>query len=362
MVRTCVFCGSDDKLTLEHVFPDWLHTIGIATDPVVLVAGPLNRLGRELTPPTPYSTQVRDVCRSCNGGWMKRLEDLAAEVLTPWIRGEPATVQPPDQATIALWLQKTALVSLLVSAASGKMTGQGLPASEYHQLYEQRDAMVPMLASQVWIGHYTGPDRSPLLWVTPLVMRGTGIPESAWPQGYATTLVLGELLLHGVRLTMPMLDVPLDPPPDLLTIYPSLGLIVGPAQISVDGEVLQDLAAGKAVRALEADIRVEPWKPATELAQSELFGSKVKLPTLCGKHVLYYPEVLVRDAMFDRYVAFIASCECGTAYLVETTHDGAHCKAAGMPDGISELYEELPGEETTLSDRNGIFVFKRLSR
>ena len=90
MGRTCVFCGGVGKLTLEHVFPDWLHTIGISTNPVPLVAGALNQLGRTQTPPTPYSTQVRDVCPNCNSGWMKRLEDAAASVLPPWIRGAPA--------------------------------------------------------------------------------------------------------------------------------------------------------------------------------------------------------------------------------------------------------------------------------
>jgi hypothetical protein len=105
---------------------------------------------------------------------------------------------------------------------------------------------------------------------------------------------------------------------------------------------------------------VRPWSQATELTASQLVGSMIELPTICGKHVAYYPAVLATEAMRGRFHAFITSCECGTAYRIETEADGAHCKAAGDPKAISEQYEALGGEEYVIEDEGGTFWCKRL--
>jgi hypothetical protein len=354
MARRCVFCGHQGNLTLEHVFPDWLHTIGINTEPVKLVAGPLNRLGREQTPPTPYSTQVRDVCRSCNEGWMKRLEDLAAVLLPPWIRGEPTPIAAEAAPGIARWLQKTALVSLLVSAAGGV----GVPIAEYHLLYDQRDEGRPLPASDVWIGRYDGSDRSPFMWVTPLVVMVDGLEQPDWPQGYASTLVLGRLLLHGVRLTTSFLELDFRSPLGLSPIWPMANDEITSSS-SVNERDLLDLASGKIVGVANPHLQVRPWKPATELAQSELIGSMIELPLACGKHAAYYPSVLAAEGMAGHSASFMTSCGCGLAYVVETALDGAHSKAAGSPREISDLYQSLSGDEYSIADENGLFFYKR---
>jgi hypothetical protein len=340
-------------LTLEHVFPDWLHTIGINTEPVTLIAGPLNRVGRKQTPPTPYSTQVRDVCRSCNEGWMKHLEDLAAVFLPPWIRGGPTAISAEAAPGIARWLQKTALVSLLVSTAGGV----GVPVAEYHLLC-QRDEGRPLPASYVWIGSYDGSDRSPFMWVTPLVVMVDGLEEPGWPQGYASTLVLGRLLLHGVRLTTPLLDLDFRPPLGLSPMWP-----VANDEVTSSGSVnehdLRDLASGKIVVVANPHLQVRPWKPATELAQSELIGNMIELPLACGKHAAYYPSLLAAEGMGGHFASFMTSCDCGLAYVVETALDGAHCKAAGSPREMTERYQSLSGDEYSIADENGLFFYKR---
>jgi hypothetical protein len=71
---------------------------------------------------------------------------------------------------------------------------------------------------------------------------------------------------------------------------------------------------------------VSPWKPATELAPSEAVSGLIEMPTICGKHVIYYPAFLVDEAMRGRFYAFVAECDCPTAYLIETEPDGAHTK------------------------------------
>ncbi|MBV9161240.1 MAG: hypothetical protein JO281_06750 [Pseudonocardiales bacterium] len=86
----------------------------------------------------------------------------------------------------------------------------------------------------------------------------------------------------------------------------------------------------------------------------------VELPTICGKHVMYYPTMLVREAMRCRFYAFAMACECPTAYLIQTEQDGAHCKAADTAEAISELYEAVSGEEIGIEDEHGSFWCKQL--
>src|SRR6266704_5628059 len=61
--------------------------------------------------------------------------------------------------------------------------------------------------------------------------------------------------------------------------------------------------------------------------------------------------MLATEAMRGRFYAFITSCECGTAYRIETEADGVHCKAAGDPAAISEQYEALPVRSTSSTTR-----------
>jgi hypothetical protein len=102
----------------------------------------------------------------------------------------------------------SAACSSAASASSDaeRASGYGLPEAEYRKLYERRSEMEPLPASKFWIGRYEGVGRTASMWVTPLVVNVEGYPEPEWPQGYVMTIVLGELLLHGIRFTTPFLE------------------------------------------------------------------------------------------------------------------------------------------------------------
>jgi len=197
---TCAFCGYRGKLTGEHVLGDWLSRIGLDMGPVPHGAGPLNRIGRGLGVRPPYRQRVRDVCGDCNHGWMSRLEVVARRVLTPFILGEHGTIPPNDQSAVAAWIQKTALTAMLVSSEEDREGGYGLPASEYRALYAIRDMVQPLSGSQFWVGRYSGV-RGWSVRVTPLAIRVRELHEPDRPQGYVMTIVLGQLVLHGLRFT-----------------------------------------------------------------------------------------------------------------------------------------------------------------
>jgi hypothetical protein len=226
-------------LTREHVLPAWLKDIGLELTPSAHLSGPLNRLPRQWSS-APFNTTVRLVCASCNNGWLSALENLARPVLTPLIRGESRHLSHDDQAIVAAWTCKTALISLLITSPEAR-GGDGVPPSEYTALYEQQDHVEPLPVSQYWIGSYRG-DRASSIWVTPFVVQVIGpdsLPEN--PSGYAMTLVLGELLVQGVRFTQPALQVELKTEPGLLDIWPLTAAFSWPTVGAADDAILNQI-------------------------------------------------------------------------------------------------------------------------
>jgi hypothetical protein len=357
MIATCVFCGAADTLTGEHVLGDWLSKIGLDLDPVPHGAGWLNRVGRELGVRPPFRQKVRDVCGACNHGWMSRLEVVARRVLTPLILGQPGRVEATDQGAIAAWVQKTALTAMLVSSEADRDRGYGLPVGEYHEMYTLRDELRPLPASQFWAGRYEGV-RSWSIRVTPLAVRVDGLPEPDRPQAYAMTILLGQLVLQGVRFTTPSLQIRVST--RLPQLWPPAGSITWPTGTPLKDDGFLGFAAGRDFRSTEQHIELQPWGPATELESSQVVGGKVELPTVCGKHVVYYPAALVSEAIHGRFYAFGTACECPMAYLIHTELDGAHCKAADTAEIVTGLYEALPGEEYEIEGDDSSFFFKRL--
>ena len=138
-VRKCVFCGAASNLTREHVLPDWLTGIGLDRDASTHQAGPLARRPRQWSS-TPFRTTVKMVCAACNNGWLSELEGAAKPVLTPLIRGESRRLPDDDQALIAEWTCKTALISLLISSEEARHGGYGVPATEYTAITGRKSA------------------------------------------------------------------------------------------------------------------------------------------------------------------------------------------------------------------------------
>lgn len=363
--RQCAFCGSTGTLTREHVLGNWLSKIGLGDGPVENHAGPLNRMPVPMGVGAPFQQKVKNVCASCNNGWMGSLEGTAQRVLTPLILGETGRIALEDQPVTAMWMQKTALVSMLLSSAKAREDGYGLPASEFALLHQRRAALQPLPNSIFWAGRYKGDLRLGSVWVTPLAVEVRGLPESELPHGHAMTISLGALVIHGLRFTHLPFEVDVAAPEPLESLWPS-GRDVKLSGRKLDNEEFLRLARGHSFITSEREVSVRPWRPATELKASELVGSIVSLPLLCGKHVGYYPADLVHEAQSGRYYWFMTSCECDIAYLIRTESDGAHVKAAEPAELIARRYGELDGAEYEIqgdaSTREGSQCLSNLGR
>lgn len=363
--KTCAFCGSDGKLTAEHVFGDWLGRIGLSAEPVRQESGPLNRSGRRMGVTPPFKWTVRAVCGPCNHGWMSKLEATAARVLAPLVRGLSGLIPEEDQSALAAWAQKTALVGMLTSPGRDRHRGHGLPETEYRDLHARRDRSEPLPESQFWIGRYEG-SRLACAWVTPMVVRFDGLPEPELPHAYVMTVLIGAVILQGVRFTRPDLFFDLSPVEDFPQLWPKQGPVSWPMGSVVDDERFLKVSKGLNLRSRTPGLALAPWKPAIELPMSVAVGSLVRLPTMCGRHFVCYPAALVHEAMRGVFYAFVTACECNKAYWVETESDGAHCRDEREgEDGLAlllEAYEALPGMEVLIRGSDGEFVCKRLVR
>lgn len=358
---SCVFCGSSDEMTGEHVFGAWLGRLGLPQEPSLHRAGPLNRSPRELGVTRPFKSTVRDVCLSCNNGWMCRLEGAAARALPPLILNGRGAIEAGDGPLIAAWVQKTALINMMVSSREERAAGYGLPSTEYRALFAARDRGEPLPDTMAWIGRYDGERVRSSACVTPMVVRIDGAPAPETPQGYLVTIILGRLLLHLLRFTTPHLAIDVSAVDELSELWPA---VVGTACLGtkgIDDKRINKIEKGAVVRSRLPGVLLEPWKPATELPESTLQDSMVKMPTPCGKHFIFYPADLAAAGIRGTFHAFLTRCECDKGYLVVTERDGAHFKLEGTKEAVTAAYERASGEELTLEDENGIFWCKRLS-
>lgn len=113
--RTCAFCGSDGPMSKEHVLPRWIRKRfpgegaqehWSRTD---LEGGTVQK---RRYPMVPFELTVREVCRSCNNGWMASLETKVKPILGPMLTSSirlPLSID--EQESLAFWAAKTLMVA-----------------------------------------------------------------------------------------------------------------------------------------------------------------------------------------------------------------------------------------------------------
>lgn len=122
----CTFCGDKGvQRGQEDVLPLWLakklaytaEQLHPGTKPSYVNYGYKNLADFQADKPSretpsgaiPAAYKLPDVCRSCNGGWMSRLEQ-AAQLLIPGLMvGKQKLLAPYDQLVLATWMVKTCL-------------------------------------------------------------------------------------------------------------------------------------------------------------------------------------------------------------------------------------------------------------
>lgn len=106
----CMYCGSDD-MTEEHIVADWVLRAfnGSRRTPKAWSSEINEDNEMRISLSEPIQT-AKIVCGDCNSGWLSRIDNAAAEVLKPLIRGaSEVTLDAPQQRIVASWMFKSAL-------------------------------------------------------------------------------------------------------------------------------------------------------------------------------------------------------------------------------------------------------------
>lgn len=134
--RPCAFCDrTDSPLTKEHVYPR--HWKQFFPD----VQGPDRawQFGRDgfvehRGANDQFDNQVRDICATCNNGWMMHLDEEVKPFVVPLAQGDRSLMTAEESTAFRSWATKLALVRTLQDRAQA----QQARAARFHNFYEDR--------------------------------------------------------------------------------------------------------------------------------------------------------------------------------------------------------------------------------
>lgn len=129
-MKACIFCGSSNNLTKEHIFPAWLQNyLGVSGKDLDIIFYSENpQTVRRLI----YGSHLNSrVCQQCNGGWMAHLEAAAKPLLIELLEGKTKIFTQDEVHTLGLWIFKTAL-----TLHSANPYEQVIPKEHYRLAFE----------------------------------------------------------------------------------------------------------------------------------------------------------------------------------------------------------------------------------
>jgi hypothetical protein len=207
----CIFCGASN-LTKEHIFPRWSHRYMLPRQKgrAVSLSGSVYLDRKETVvgklPGQLRDWQIRCVCGgthlTCNGGWMKDIEDRVKPLLVPLILGHTVRLRPDDQSLIATW----AVLKVMVSEfwRSGQVTTHW---TQRRRMLNRQEP--PESGWGVWIAHYERINWKPE-WIshpffvpseTTLARKGLQVPTRY--NGSAVTQVIGKVFIQVIHSPEP---------------------------------------------------------------------------------------------------------------------------------------------------------------
>ena len=189
--RSCIFCEGVG-LTREHVLGDWVRRLANVSETVAarhtFHPGEGSSRAVDFSEP-PLRWVARVVCGDCNNGWVSDIDNAAAMILTPLLRGEPGRLSPDDQGALATWAFKTGCV---IDAAALGRGGPSFPRSDRVWL---REHGCPPELSAAWITSWPGTTTAwTHFWGLEALKAGASASGSV--NVYGATIALGPMVLR----------------------------------------------------------------------------------------------------------------------------------------------------------------------
>jgi hypothetical protein len=245
-VAGCIFCG-EGIATNEHVFSErWLEE--------VLGGGSDFHHRHERGSPTETSVRtwskqnpdlkVRCVCKTCNSGWMSRMDNDVKEMATPMVLGYETHMTAAGARFFASWTFKTALVADHLQA---QPVVEPQVAKRFYERPEAPDDV------RVWVGYTEPPQPTAGVFNTAQTIFSSDVTSGVTVQavGYSVDsnvyLCLGQVG-HMLFLVLTLLrEIPFDWHPNaasridyLCSVWPAEREVIWPPKKGVPFDKLPD--------------------------------------------------------------------------------------------------------------------------
>jgi hypothetical protein len=212
----CVFCGSGD-VSKEHLLAAWVfRSVQRTRRPRINVMRRSLNTGDIDHRYGEAQDAAAVACTTCNNGWMSRLDEAAALVLKPLVRGEgPVVLAPAQQRDVATWAVKTIIVNDLPITGGASRLAEFAPAL--------RETNIPLSFMEVWVGPPGAPALAGGMRVLGVVPHDGQLVLGTGPDRQEHALNSWKLMLGYVDLLLrPTLRwVPLPDPDGYTRIWPA---------------------------------------------------------------------------------------------------------------------------------------------
>jgi len=181
-IPLCIFCSRRAN-SKEDLWPKWLVEF--------VVQHRSSRIEMEFAnrPPLTFAGKYvlsRCVCKTCNEGWMSKLETGTKPILAPLISDSPCPLDYVQQLALSVWTTKTAMVYECVRE-------KGEPA--FYSAADREHLLtraMPPPDTLIWIGRY---EDSYSLFVEGHDFANPG-NENVLSKGYVATFAMGRLIIQ----------------------------------------------------------------------------------------------------------------------------------------------------------------------
>jgi len=196
----CIFCGSLG-LTKEHMWADWLRNyIPRHGTKHQVMSNTFSKDGNEVSfegrTGDLHSRRIKCVCRSCNNGWMGKLQERAKPFLVPLLENRQTILRKNAKVAISSWVAMMIMVS---ENLDKEMISISTSTRQWFKKNQR-----PPFHWRIWIAHHSA--RSHELFshnvatlATDEEIERAGPNATEEPNSHSTTILLGNyLLIHAM--------------------------------------------------------------------------------------------------------------------------------------------------------------------
>jgi hypothetical protein len=195
----CVFCHRKGNLTKSHIWPEWIELIlpQTATHHEQII-GEMTTFSPNLKATERWrrvkqghvgTRKPRNTCESCNGKWMRLIEEAAKPDMPALLLGQPRLLSAAAIKSLAAFL---CLVTMRVEASSRQKGAISQAERDYLRLRGE-----PPDHWRAWIARYEGEQQMDERFSAMHISSTPDIPlDVKYCNSQVTTLVAGQLCAH----------------------------------------------------------------------------------------------------------------------------------------------------------------------